>query len=150
VGAKEPKSGQGFHTGKDALNATANVFKAKPELAKRPVVLLYDNDVSKEPADFPNLYVRSMPTNTENTVVTEGIENLLPANLLMAQMFDEKTTKKKNGCIVTIKTLNKMKLSKHLCETKRDPNDFTAFGQVLDMIEAIAKLQELDNQTSNK
>ena len=137
VGAKHPKSGQGFHTGKDALNVTANVFRAKPELVKRPVVLLYDNDAKKAAEDQANLHIRSMPTNPKNTDVEEGIENLLPAHLLTAEMFDEKTAKKKNGGTVTTKILNKMKLCRHLCEAKRDPIDFDAFSEVLDMVEAI-------------
>ncbi|MDO8811024.1 MAG: AAA family ATPase [Gallionella sp.] len=138
VGSKHPQSGQGFHTGKDALNATANFLKAKPELVKREVVLLYDNDVMKTSSDEGRLHVRSMPTNPNNKIVESGIENLLPEQLLLPGMFDEKTSNKKNGCSTTTRTLNKMKLCKHLCETKRDPADFAEFSSVLDMIEAVA------------
>lgn len=138
VGSKHPESGQGFHTGKDALNATANFLKAKPELVKREVVLLYDNDVNKPSSDEGRLHVRSMSTNPNNKIVESGIENLLPEQVLSPDMFDEKTSHKKNGSTTTTKTLNKMKLCKHLCETKRDAADFAEFSSVLDMIEPVA------------
>lgn len=140
VGSKHPQSGQGFHTGKDALNATANFLKAKPELIKREVVLLYDNDVSKPSSDEGRLHVRSMPTNVKNTIVESGIENLFPEQVLSADMFDEKTFHKKNGTSTTTKSLNKMKLCSHLCESKRDVADFSEFSSVLDMIEAITAI----------
>lgn len=138
VGSKHPQSGQGFHTGKDALNATATFLKAKPELVKREVVLLYDNDVSKPSSDEGELHVRSMPTNPNNKIVESGIENLLPEQVISPDMFDEKTSHKKNGSVTTTRTLNKMKLCSHLCETKRDAADFAEFSSVLDMIEAVA------------
>lgn len=144
VGAKDPKNGQGFHTGKDALNATASVLRAKPELIKRPVLLLYDNDASKTAADYANLHIRPLPTNPTNTAVEDGIENLLPAHLLTEEMFNVETKKKRNGNITTIKSLNKMKLCKSVCESKRDPSDFTEFGQVLEIAETIAKLHGLE------
>lgn len=136
VGSKDP-NGQGFHTGKDALNTTANVLMAKPELINREVVLLYDNDVNKPAFDNEKLHIRSMPTNADNTIIESGIENLLPALLLSTDMFDEKTSHKKNGNTIMTKTLNKMRLCKHLCEAKREPTDFTKFESTLDMIEAI-------------
>jgi hypothetical protein len=140
VGSKHPESGQGFHTGKDALNATANFLKAKPDLIKREVVLLYDNDVSKPSSDHGRLHVRLMPTNVKNTIIESGIENLFPERVLSADMFDEKTFHKKNGTSTTTKSLNKMKLCSHLCECKRDVADFAEFSSVLDMIEAITAI----------
>lgn len=142
VGAKDPKSGQGFHTGKDALNATANVLRAKPDLVKRPVLLLYDNDVNKAAEDHAKLHIRSMPTNLGNSIIESGIENLLHESAICSDMFDEKTTKKKNGNKTVTSTLNKMKLCKHVCEVKRDPTDFIEFGPVLDMITSLASSGE--------
>ncbi len=137
IGAKDPKSGQGFHTGKDALNATANVFRAKPDLIKRSVLLLYDNDVNKTADDFGQLHIRSMPTNPNNSVIESGIENLLAESAITSDMFDEKTSKKKNGNTTVTKTLNKMRLCKHVCNVKRNASDFAEFGPVLDMIAAL-------------
>lgn len=142
VGAKDPKSGQGFHTGKDALNATANVLRAKPDLVKRPVLLLYDNDVNKTADDHAKVHIRSMPTNTKNSIIESGIENLLLESAISSDMFDEKSTKKKNGNKTVTSTLNKMRLCKHVCKVKRDPTDFAEFGPVLDMIEALAAVGE--------
>lgn len=144
VGAKDPKNGQGFHTGKDALNATANVLRAKPELMKHPVLLLYDNDVSKEPVDFPSLFIRSMSSNNANTLVENGIENLLPETSIGEDMFDEKISKKKNATTVVTRSLNKMKLCNHLCKEKRDPTDFVGFTPILDMIAALPPVAKPD------
>ncbi len=138
VGAKDPKNGQGFHTGKDALNSTLTVLRAKPELAKRQIVLLYDNDANKPDEDFFELiYVRSMPTNNENKIIEAGIENLLAEAAITPEMFDQKTTKKKNGSSTVTTTLNKMKLCVQLCDNKRHAADFRKFSSVLDAIEAL-------------
>lgn len=139
IGAKDPKTGQGFHTGKDALNLTLTVLKAKPEFVSAPIVLLYDNDVNKVEENFNNVYVRAMPLNSANTVVEAGIENLLPETVLVDEMFDVKTSRKRNGSSTTSRTLNKMKLCTYLCQEKRDPTDFAQFSAVLDSIEAIVK-----------
>ncbi len=141
IGAKDPKSGQGFHTGKDALNLTLTVLRAKPELAKRHIVLLYDNDANKTDDDFFGLiHVRSMPTNTENKVIEAGIENLLAETAITPDAFDEKTTNRKNGSSTVTTTLNKMKLCTQLCDNKRDAADFKNFAAILDSIVALATL----------
>lgn len=148
VGAKDPKSGQGFHTGKDALNATANVLRAKPALVKRPVLLLYDNDTNKPIEDHANLHIRSMPSNLKNSLIENGIENLLPESAISSDMFDEKATKKKNGSSTVTRTLNKMRLCKHVCEVMRDPADFIEFGPVLDIVESLASSGGIGEVTS--
>lgn len=141
VGAKDPKSGQGFHTGKDALNTTLTVLRAKPGLAKRRIVLLYDNDANKPDEDICDfIHVRSMPTNIKNTVIEAGIENLLPETAIIPEAFDKKTTKKKNGSSTVTTTLNKMKLCMQLCDSKRDVSDFKNFSTILDSIEVLAAM----------
>lgn len=144
VGSKDAKSGQGFHTGKDALNATANVLRSKPALIKRPVLLLYDNDTNKPAADHANLHIRSMPANPKNSVVTSGIENLLSESAITNDMFDEKTTKKGNGSTTITRSLNKMKLCKHICEVKRNSADFAEFGSVLDIVASVVFPEQLE------
>lgn len=142
VGAKDPKSGQGFHTGKDALNHTLSVLRAKPELVKRPVLLLYDNDAKKVPESYDNVHILGMPSNPANTNIEAGIENLLPSAAITPDMFDKKESKKPNGSQITSTTLNKMRLCNLICKKKRAPTDFTGFTEVLDMVEAIAKKKQ--------
>lgn len=137
VGAKDPKSGQGFHTGTSALNTTLIVLRANPELVRRPVLLLHDNEVNKTPETHGDVHVRSMPKNYNNTMIEAGIENLLPEESISAEMFDKKEIKKPNGSKIITETLNKMKLCLFLCEEKRVPTDFENFAQVLNMIEVL-------------
>lgn len=141
IGAKDPNSGQGFHTGKDALNLTLTVLRAKPELAKRHIVLLYDNDANKAQEDFLEfIHIRSMPTNRENQVIQAGIENLLAETAITPDAFDKKTTNKRNGTQTTTTTLNKMRLCTQLCDHKRDAADFQKFASILDSIEALIEV----------
>ena len=119
VGAKDPKSGQSFHTGKDALNHTLAVLRAKTELVKRRVLLLYDNDANKATEDHNSVYVRSMPSNSTNTIVETGIENLLPPEAITDEMFENAVRKRRSGGQTVTTTLNKMKLCSYLCTEKR-------------------------------
>jgi hypothetical protein len=137
IGSKDPQTGQGFHTGKDALNTTLKLLRAKPELLHRRILLLYDNDANKAPEDFENVYVRCVPSNPDNESVKAGIENLLPADVVTEDMFDVSETTKPNGTISIIKTLNKMRLCKNVCEERSVDGDFARFAEVLDQIEAL-------------
>lgn len=136
VGAKDPKSGQGFHTGKDALNHTRSTLLAKPDFVRRPVLLLYDADANKDSEDHGQLHVRSMPKNSGGKIKV-GIESLLPSLVVTDEMFDCVVKERQDGGQTSTKILNKMKLCKHVCEVRRDLADFTAFGSVLDDIEAL-------------
>src|SRR5450755_2563341 len=93
IGAKQEEGGQAFNTGKSALNTAFNLFRAKPALLRRAVLLLYDNDVSKESKSFDNLHVRSMPRNRDNEAVSNGIENLLPSSSIF--FFNDTATTEK-------------------------------------------------------
>jgi len=134
IGAKEANSGQGFHTGKTALDKSFTFLKANPDLTKRKIVLLYDNDCNKPDEDFKNISVRSIEDNPQNTRIKVGIEHLLPESAIVDEDFDKKIDAKPNGEIVQKTSLNKMRLCKRICEEKRDPNDFQAFLSVLDKI----------------
>jgi len=140
VGAKDPKSGQGFHTGKNALDQVSATLRAKPRLAGRKVVLLYDNDAKKPNEDHARFHVRSVHTNLANAVVRCGIENLLPAESITPSMFAEKTEEKANGTTIIIKSLRKMELCTYICEEKRTAADFSEFAVLLDMISEISLL----------
>jgi len=137
VGAKDPKSGQGYWTGKDALNDTAKFLSAKPGLVKRPILLLYDNDANKAGENNSLLYIRGIPKNHGNSTIEAGIENLLPSTVITDDMFDIKENKKANGTKTTVASLNKMRLCNYLCNEKRDKQDFMLFGEVLDMVEEV-------------
>lgn len=148
IGAKQEAGGQAFNTGKSALNTAFNLFRAKPALLQRAVLLLYDNDVSKELKSFDSLHVRSMPSNRDNDAVSNGIENLLPASSIPDVMYNEKTTKNPAGGKTIILSLDKMRLCRHLCLEKRDPADFEGFKAVLDMIAEIAGVAIIGGGTS--
>lgn len=149
VGAKDPNSGQGFHTGKDALNSTASVLKAKPSLVRRPVLLLYDGDANKADETFERLFIRSLPQNLENTLVDGGIENLLPPETISAvakDVYEKKEKKRKDGGVTTTISLNKTKLCAHICGLE-DASVFKAFAPVLDLIEKVALAGTHDTAT---
>lgn len=141
VGAKDPRSGQGFHTGKSALDTTSVVLRAKPDLVKRSVLLLYDNDAGVKDADAGKLHVRQMPTNPKNGLVSKGIENLLPESVFTDEMYDIKVLDKRNGQTVTTRTLDKMRLCAQVCESDAgQPQFFEAFGPLLDLIEGVVSV----------
>jgi len=117
IGSKD-QNGQGFNTGKNALNSAANFLRAKPEMVKRPILLLYDNDTNKQDESFGQVHIRSMPSNPDNKIVTAGIENLLPESAFSEDVYDTKEDHKGNGTRISTKTLNKMRLCRKLCDRK--------------------------------
>ena len=137
IGAKDLKSGQGFNTGKDALNHALSLFKAKSHLFARPILLLYDNDTMKVAEDIGLIHVRTMPSNLENDLIEAGIENLLDKDAIIMEMFEKTIRKKKNGSSVTNVDLNKMRLCDYLCNQKKRAEDFNAFRPLLDEIERL-------------
>lgn len=139
IGAKDKVTGQGFHTGKDALNMSFNFLKANAGALQRPIVLLYDSDVNKPDFDEQRLFVRSLPRNSENKKVRDGIENLLPEAVITDEEFDTKTAVKGNGTEVTTKTLNKMRLCDRLCKGSVTEDIFSKFAPVLETIREISK-----------
>lgn len=139
IGAKDLKSGQAFHTGKDALNQTLSFLRAKPDFVKRPMILLYDHDTNKQVLNDGQIYVRKMPANPANTKVLDGIENLLPENVITEQMFVERRSEKRRGGYTIDRSLDKMKLCNHICNERQNPADFAEFAAVLDMIERLVE-----------
>jgi hypothetical protein len=137
VGSREEKGGQSFLTGKDALNQALLVFRSKPDLIKRRVVLLYDSDANKQDADFDNVFIRSLPKNAENTIVEAGVENMLPASVFTEGFFVTVEKKKPDGTRTTVTSISKMKLCKYLCDEKREPADFEKFIVILEIIEQL-------------
>jgi hypothetical protein len=139
VGAKEPRSGQVFHTGKDALNHTLNLLRANPDLVKRDVLLLYDGDSNKASEDFGRVHVRSLPTNSTNKLVQAGIENLLPESAITEDMFNKTDKTKANGTRTTTLALDKVRLCRHICTNTSDATIFSGFAETLNMIEEFVR-----------
>lgn len=144
IGAKKPKNGQVFHTGKEALNHTLNLLRANPELVKREVLLLYDSDSNKAPEDFGRVHVRSLPANSENKLIQAGIENLLPESVITEDMFNKTDRLKPNGTRTTTATLDKMRLCRHLCADAGEAAIFSGFAEALDVIEEVVRQAKAD------
>lgn len=143
VGAHD-KKGQAFHTGQDAMKSTETVLRANPELTRRHVLLLYDNDVRWAEEDIGKLHIRCLPAETVNEHVEAGIESLLPNSVFTADMFQETTDKKKGGKIVRITDIRKMELCRSVCGTNPQADSFVAFGPVLDVIDAVVNLMRAE------
>ncbi|POO56266.1 AAA family ATPase [Agrobacterium rosae] len=136
IGSTDPKSGQGFHTGKTALDHTRNLIMSKPDVLKRRILLLYDNDSNKMSEDHEGLWIRAIPTNGANSKIRNGIENLLPENCITDDMYDETTKDKGNGTITTVRSVDKMKLCEAVCLTPNKEN-FVGFSEVFKIIRGI-------------
>ncbi|WP_026398627.1 AAA family ATPase [Acetobacter nitrogenifigens] len=133
IGAKDAK-GQGFHTGKAALDHTLAVLRANPKLSNRSILLLYDNDANKTDADYGIVSIAGMPTNHENTKVRAGIENLLADASITEADYEVVETQKPNGDVLTRKTLRKAELCEKICK-HGTIDDFSGFRPALDKIE---------------
>lgn len=133
IGAKDGR-GQGFHTGADAMRQTLAVLKANPSLSVRKILLLNDNDYKSPDLDLNRLFVRKLPTNLNNKIVTAGIENLLSENCIRDEHFQEKVIRKPSGDVIITKTLRKADLcASMISEGTRE--QFAAFDPVIDIIE---------------
>jgi len=114
IGAKD-ENGQGFHTGKDAMKHTLSVLRANPQLAARPILLLNDNDTSASAAEYGSLWVRKLPISVHEKRIKAGIENLLPADSITDQDYQEKEISKPNGDMTKTWTLRKGDLCARIC-----------------------------------
>jgi predicted ATPase len=135
-------NGQGFHTGKSALDQTRSLIKSKPDLVSRKVLLLYDNDAKKTDEDGQDYWVRTLPTNTGNTTVSKGIENLLPESVFGPEMFDTTEKSQGNGTKTVITSLNKMRLCESLCGVTASTGNFVNFEPVFLMIKSLIDREE--------
>lgn len=126
-------SGQGFHTGKDALRHTLAVFRANPDLANRRILLLHDNDSTAPDSNFGQIMVRKLPKNPGNSKIRCGIENLLAEEAIEDKFYQEKTKTKDNGDVHTTRSLRKSELCKYLSE-HGTAEQFANFASALDII----------------
>lgn len=133
IGAKD-SNGQGFHTGADALRHTLAVLKANPNLYNRKILLLNDNDSKSIDQTFDKLWVRKINTNSANSKVKAGIENLLPESVITDEFYQEKSVIKPNGDVVTSKSLRKSALCEKICGEPKSEN-FKNFDHIIRIIE---------------
>jgi len=138
IGNKD-ENGQGFHTGKDALKHTLSVLRANPNLVKRNILLLHDNDSNISNLDYDGFAVRRLPVNDGNQKVRAGIENLLSQNCIEDKFYQTRETKKLNGDSNRSRTLRKRELCDSVC-ANGTADDFIAFGAALEIIESYLEI----------
>jgi len=97
----------------------------------RRLLLLYDNDVDKPAVDNGPIAQRTIPKNSDNKRVPNGIENLLPESLFEERFYLVETTPLPDGGSKVIKRLKKVEFCRWVCEKRRDPADFAAFETYL-------------------
>lgn len=134
IGKRDGVTGGSRGAGKDNLDRAWQLLTSNPDLAGRPVLLLYDNDAKKADIDEGRTSIRMIPSNPRNTVMTKGVENLLSPTVFTAELFREHTHDDGNGKIATIRELNKVALCARLCDESRNPSDFDGFSVVVDII----------------
>jgi len=124
-------AGQAHKGGKEALNAVAKLFKAKPDLLKHKLLLLYDCDAGNRAEDFAEkLFMRTIPANSTNTKFRRGIENLLPESLAREEFYDNRV----DQYGANIQILNKRRLCDWVI-AQNDPAMFSGFEPVLEILQ---------------
>lgn len=136
IGAKDKITGEGYNTGKSSLSAALNFLRANPDFLKRKVCLLFDNDAKKSDLSEGLLFVRSISSLNVNNIISDGIENLLPQEVFTDDIYDKKDSSKSNGTRTIVVSVNKMKLCRKICNSKKK-EDFLNFLGTLDMLEAL-------------
>jgi hypothetical protein len=132
--------------GKANLDSAFRFLVNNPQFVSRRIVLVYDSDTQKNPADHGNLFVRMLPFNEENGSANGGIENLLPECVFDPKFYNQET-KLTGSKRVTIKELKKVELCAHLCDEIRDPEHFSKFLEPLTELRTLvlsAPLSTLD------
>ena len=118
--------------GASGLNRFRNVYESKSSLFHRPILLLYDCDTQKPSEQVEQLWVRSIPRNDENAEVTNGIENLFPANLFEDRFYHKSSTKGDGGYVMD---LDKNGFCNWICEDRRNADDFAKFDKIVEILE---------------
>ena len=131
------KGNQADYGGVSGLNNFKRVYESNSSLFHRRILLLYDCDAQKPDEQVDRLWVRSIPCNTENTEVTNGIENLFPVNLF-EDGFYRKSRKSDGGHITT---LDKGKFCNWVCEKRKNVDDFEKFDKIVEIIEEFIESQ---------
>lgn len=105
------------NTGDKALNSAVLFFKANPEMALTPIVILYDCDTNRGFEDDHNIHIRTMSSNPANPIYKKGVENLLilPDDFNKNDFYSTKEKTDDYGAITTSQSLDKMKLCDYIC-----------------------------------
>ena len=125
--------------GASGLNRFRNVYESKSSLFHRPILLLYDCDTQKPSEQVEQLWVRSIPRNDENAEVTNGIENLFPANLFEDRFYHKSSTKGDGGYVMD---LDKNGFCNWICEDRRNADDFAKFDKIVEILEEFIEVNQ--------
>ena len=115
VGRVDERGGVQF-TGDTALNHLYAFLLANPTFVKAPIILLYDNDTSKQNDRFGDLIIETMPLYADKRY-KKGIENLLnlPAQFDYDRFYTATNKVDDYGAPSTIMKLDKKTLCDYLC-----------------------------------
>lgn len=100
---------------------------------KQDIFFIFDNDeTSISDFDTDRIHVRRLRYIRGEGERYDGIEDLLPSCVFADEFFDEVTKSKSKSKTTIIRTLNKVRLQKHVCSTRRRMEDFNEFRYILD------------------
>lgn len=114
---RNTEKGKAENTGDSALNNAVLFFKANPDMATSPIVMLYDCDTKKGSNDENNIHIRTMQENAKNSTYKKGVENLLNLTIDFNKndFYSIKEKTDDYGAISTVQSLDKMKLCNYIC-----------------------------------
>jgi hypothetical protein len=138
----------GGHTN---LDAARKFLENNQSRFSRPVLFLYDCDITKPSESVGSLLIRGVPQNTENTSVTKGIENLLPLELFEDRFYTERRDNTGIGRDKIIPELQKKELCEWICKERKERKDFIHFETLLVPIlqEFLSHLKIISARTSD-
>ena len=119
--------------GKSSLNRIAGFYRKYPSLLHRPIILLYDCDANKGQYRVGKLWVQGIPSNTENTRVTKGIEVRFDESLFEDRFYAKNPSNKGDGGFNVV--LDKKAFCDWICTKRRERGDFAGFDVVVKMLE---------------
>ncbi len=150
VGDEEDDGDRGG--GEPGLDKFRDFYSVKSSLFHQPILLLYDWDTRKKPDQIEKLWIRSIPKNADDTKDKEGIENLFPQYLFKTCFYYEKTHKGIHGKSKVIPEFKKLEFCKWICEDRKDADDFTNFGVIVEILKEFVKTRQppSDQQPSSE
>ena len=126
---------------KSIMNSAIN----NPKLYNRNLLLYFDSDKRQPDYIGAKLRVRTMNSNSLNTTVEDGVENLLLLKDISADIesfYDKKTYKKRNGSRFTEDVLDKNKFAEHFTRKYLDKASYINFAHIIGEIKALLDINE--------